>query len=127
VDAKSLTGRISTDAPHRSESARGHQSLILGDGRVELAFKSISGHLRLATAGSGSGAVVSPTATEPPAEPSPTGVVADVPAIEADDRATEPGDRAAARLAILRELENGAIDVETATLRLAELEDGNDA
>jgi hypothetical protein len=106
VEAKTLTGSVTSSAPHRSDSRqRGQHDLVVGDGRVRLTFKSISGDLRITDGSPASGAAVSPAAPEPPAPP--------------DVHETE-------RLAILRDLETGAIDVAEAGERLAALEGESD-
>jgi hypothetical protein len=100
VEAKTVTGDISSDAPHRRESVHGQRIVIVGEGEARLtpfSFKSISGDLHVAT-------VRPEAAAATPVEP--------------DDRATE-------RLAILRELEAGTIDIEAASVRLNELEEAN--
>jgi hypothetical protein len=113
VEAKTLTGDVTSSAAHRSDSRqRGQHDLVVGDGGVLLTFKSISGDLRIGDTQPASGAAASlrPAAPEPPAPPLPPLVPA------------EPDTNAAERLAILKDLENGAIDVAEAGARLAALE-----
>jgi putative adhesin len=101
VEAKTVTGEVSSDVAQKGEFGRGQRVFIVGDGGTPftpLSFKSISGDLHVATVRPGAGA-----ASER--------AVAD-----ADERATE-------RLAILRELEAGTIDIEAASARLSELEE----
>jgi Putative adhesin len=103
VEAKTVTGDVSSDAPQRRETVHGQRIVIVGEGEARgtpFSFKSISGDLRVRRAGTG-------TTPTPPAEPA---------AHEADERAT-------LRLAILRELEAGTIDVAAAAVRLSELEE----
>ena len=117
VEAKTLTGDVSSSAAHRSDSrGRGKHDIVVGDGRVVLAFKSISGDLRIADPQPASGAAtpLRRAAPEPPAPPQPPQAPA-----EPDIHETE-------RLAILRELENGTIDVAEAGQRLAALEGESD-
>lgn len=116
VEAKTLTGNVASSVPHRSDSRRGQHDIVVGDGRILLAFKSISGDLRIADPrpASGAAALASPAAPEPPAAPPPP-----QPPAEPDVHETE-------RLAILRELENGTIDVAEAGQRLAALEGESD-
>jgi hypothetical protein len=115
VEAKTLTGSVASSAPHRSDSRqRGQHDLVVGDGRVLLTFKSISGDLRIADPQPAPGAAVSPAAPEPPAPPRPPRAPA------------EPDANEAERLAILRDLETGAIDVAEAGARLAALEGESD-
>jgi len=123
VEAKTLTGDVSSSAPHRSDSrGRGQHDIVVGDGRVLLTFKSISGDLRIADRPpvSGAAALASPAAPEPPAPPEPL----EAPAVAAV--LAEPDADETERLAILRDLENGAIDVAEAGERLAALEDTSD-
>jgi len=136
VEARTLTGEIGSELEHRSESGLGRRDLVHGSGARTLAFRSISGNLRVAahaTNGNGGGRddappVIPPQPAvahepvampEPPAPPSPMSPGAHA-ADSAGPATPTPHD---ARLAVLRDLEAGAIDVETATRRLAELEE----
>jgi hypothetical protein len=112
VEAKTLTGSVASSVPHRSDSRRGQHDIVVGDGRVLLAFKSISGDLRITDRRPGSGAAApsAPVAPEPPVAP------------QAPDAATEPDAGESDRLAILQDLESGAIDVAQAGARLAALD-----
>jgi hypothetical protein len=104
VEAKTVTGDVSSDAPHRRETVQGQRIVIVGEGEARgtpFSFKSISGDLRVRRAGAGPAAA--PAGEEP--------------------AAAEPDERATLRLAILRELEAGTIDVEAAAARLSELEE----
>jgi putative adhesin len=116
VDGKTITGEILGRVQHRAESRRGQRHVVVGDGRALLTFKSISGDLRIADPqpASEAAAPASPAAPEPPAPPQP-------PQIPAEPDLQETG-----RLAILRDLENGTIDVAEAGERLAALEGGSD-
>ncbi len=126
VEARTLTGDITTDAVHRSESGRGRRSLVVGEGAIELTFKSISGDLRIASPPAGSGGVASHASPESPAPPvapappAPPDAPAD-PAAAADSSDGDP------RLDVLRAVEAGTIDIETASRRLAEIEEGTEA
>jgi putative adhesin len=111
VEANTVTGRVASSIPHRSGSRRGRHDIVVGDGRVLLTFKSISGDLRIADPQPAPGVAASQAAPEPPAPPS-------APAAP-DSRETD-------RLAILRDLENGTIDVAEAGERLAALESDSD-
>jgi hypothetical protein len=121
VDAHTVTGEVLSDASRASKTRRDSAALVIGEGRALLSFKSISGDLRVASAPA-SGEVASHASPEPPAPVAPPRPPQPPPAAgspEAPD--ADP------RLAILRELEAGVIDVDTATARLAVLEDGTDA
>ncbi len=121
VDAHTVTGEVLSDGSRASKTRRDSRALVIGEGHAQLSFKSISGDLRIAPA-SASGEVASHASPEPPAPvavprpPEPPPAPGSPEAQDAD-----------ARLAVLRDLEAGAIDVTTATARLAALEDGSDA
>jgi hypothetical protein len=131
VDARTVTGHISSDVAHRSSSERGNRAIVVGGGHLALDFKSISGDLRVAGTEPGSGGAASQASSEPPAPPSPppppepAGSPSAFEAAGAGnaDPAADPDHDS--RLRILRELESGAIDVETAGRRLAALEDSD--
>jgi hypothetical protein len=108
VEAKTLTGQIG-DALLEAFGGRGSRRSAGGTGPV-LSFKSVSGDLQLTDTPPASGAAASHGAPEPPAPEPP----APEPAVDA----AEPD-----RLAILRELEDGLIDVGEAAARLAELDE----
>lgn len=112
IEGKTVTGEIVGRAQQRAESRRGKHHVVVGDGRELLTFKSISGDLRIADPTSASGVAVSPAAPEPPAPPLPP----------APSEPSEPDTHESERLAILRELENGTIDVTEAGARLAALD-----
>jgi DUF4097 and DUF4098 domain-containing protein YvlB len=116
VEARTLTGDVGSDLEHRSESGLGQRSLVLGNGSRTLAFRSISGNLRVAAAF----APPAPPAAEPAVPPM---------ALQPPPPATTRAESAVAdpRLVILRDLEAGRIDVATATRLLAELEEAPDA
>ncbi|MFL5680126.1 MAG: DUF4097 family beta strand repeat-containing protein [Chloroflexota bacterium] len=120
VEAKTITGDISIDGGHRSGSRRGRGAVTIGEGATHFVFKSISGDLHIVSPVAATGAAVSPVAPAPPTPATPP--VPPVPA--APPAAPEPDDRETERLAVLRDLEEGRIDVDAAAARLAELEDG---
>ena len=129
VEARTLTGEIGSEVEHRTESGPGRRDLVLGNGSRTLAFRSISGNLHVAAhAGNGGAslvaraAVLAPDTVTPPPPPAPPAAPsARNPAGVTRSDAPDP------RLAILRDLESGAIDIETATRRLAELDETPDA
>lgn len=114
VEGKTVTGEIIGHATQRADSRRGKHSVVVGDGRALLTFKSISGDLRIDDPTPASGVAVSPAAPEPPAPLAPP----------APPELPDPHD--AERLAILRDLETGAIDVAEAGAKLAALEGESD-
>ena len=105
VELRTVAGDLRSDVPAVADGGPGRRTLTVGRGGPTLAVRSMSGDVRL----------VHPTAVSHEEVPSmsddaPTLVVA-----------TDPADAdtlEAARLAILRDLEDGAIDVAEALLRL---------
>jgi DUF4097 and DUF4098 domain-containing protein YvlB len=118
VDARTVSGDVSSDVPHRTEGSMGRRTLIVGDGATELSFRSVSGDLHIH-----GGAPEAPgpdPASRPTAETAATAEAAD-PTKPADDgpaTETDPD-----RMAILRALEAGEIDVATAMEHLAALDE----
>jgi hypothetical protein len=111
VEARTVSGDVSSDLPHRTEGTMGRRTLILGDGATELAFRSVSGDLHIHGADRPAARQARPSET-----PEPAGQPA---VVEADDR---PAETDPDRMAILRALEAGEIDVATAMERLATLD-----
>lgn len=151
VEARTVSGDLLTDLPHRSEGRMGRRTLIVGNGAIELAFRSVSGDLRIHD-GSGRGtrpvtplgpipplAPIAPLAPIPPIAPLPP-LGPDSPATpdigppatnladladpaEPDDTADAPADPVEAeRMEILRALEQGELDVPAAMDRLNALD-----
>jgi hypothetical protein len=73
VEARTVSGDLLTDLPHRSEGRMGRRTLVVGDGAIELVFRSVSGDLRIHD-GSGresrSGSPIPPLAPLAPRVPS---------------------------------------------------------
>lgn len=123
LEAQSVTGEIRASVPHRAEGGRGHRTLVVGDGRVPLSIRTMSGDVSLRAASQ-------PVPARPPAAdhvappvlaPAEPPVVA-VASAEPTPGAAGPGDlREAARLDVLRALERGDLDVEAASRRLEAL------
>jgi hypothetical protein len=117
IEARTVSGGISSDTPHRTGGAPGRRAIILGDGKAHLGFRSLSGDLQILGRGADTatpegaawrGAIEPP---EPPSAPAPP---------------TGPGTPdplEAARLEILRALGAGEIDVAEGSDRLARLDD----
>lgn len=123
VEARTVSGDLTTNLPHRSEGRMGRRTLIVGDGEIELGFRSVSGDLRIRGTNGRTHATV-PTAPvwaiapEPPDAPEPP----EPPVLAAPEAAIdEPAD--AERLTILRSLEQGDLDVATALDLLAALDE----
>jgi hypothetical protein len=105
----------------------GRRSLTVGDGAVELSFRSVSGDLRVVDpleargrirdASTGQAMAAPPTPPTPPVPSTPpTGLPAPETGVD-DDR----------RLEILRALERGEIDIDAARAQLALLDESTDA
>jgi hypothetical protein len=98
VEARTVSGDLTSDLPHRSEGRMGRRTLIVGDGSIELAYRSVSGDLRIHDGSEGHRQAGAPGAADP----------------------DEPTD--VERMTILQALERGELDVPTALDRLAALE-----
>jgi hypothetical protein len=109
VSAKTVTGDISGDGTRRGEG-RGQHLVTIGDGAAPFSFRSISGDLRITQNGALGSRPANKTLVPATAAAATTG------AAEPDTRSTE-------RLAILRDLEAGTIDIDVASQRLAALEE----
>jgi hypothetical protein len=128
VEARTVSGDLTSDLPHRSEGRMGRRTLIVGDGAIELAFRSVSGDLRIRDQ-----RAVTPIATAPEPWSSGVPVPSSAPSVPAPGPATVPPARDDAdlsddaveteRMAVLRALEQGDLDVATAMERLAALDD----
>lgn len=120
VEAESITGDLSSEVPAKRESMPGRRIMVVGRPGPTLAFRSVSGDLRVvqpreaaaAMAPSGPDAPGAPVAPQPPTPPTP-----------AKPPTAAAADVDAARLDILRELERGDISVAEATERLANLDE----
>jgi hypothetical protein len=137
VEARTVSGDIHSDLPHRNDGRMGRRSIVIGRGAVELTFKSVSGDLRLVEAGTrrtglGRPAVPAmPVAPEPPRSPAPPPTPPSAGVADRGADAAETGPReapgsepdGAERMAILRALEAGELDVATAMTRLAALDE----
>lgn len=117
INARTVSGDLRSDLPHRSDGRMGRRVVVIGDGGTELDFRSVSGDLRVRDAAHERGsAAADPAPVGPPDRPEPL----EIP--DLDDTGTSLDDD---RLTILKALEAGEIDVAEATRRLADLEDGN--
>lgn len=128
VEAQTVTGDLRTDLQHRTESGNGRRVLIVGKPVATLAFKSVSGDLRVdeprdAVRATSPAAVEASTSMNPPSNTGSLDARAKMPAFAGESWSGDgevPSSPAAdaARLEILKALERGEIDVETATERL---------
>jgi hypothetical protein len=128
VEARTVSGDLTTDRPHRTEGRMGRRTLIVGDGAIRLGFRSVSGDLRIHDRPASRPTM--PTVPTPPTPPAPPRAPTLPPApgrssdpTDATD-ATAPAPDDDERMTILRSLERGEIDVAAAMARLAELDDG---
>lgn len=113
VDARTVSGDLTSDQPHRSEGRMGRRTLVVGDGAIELSFRSVSGDLHVRGGGTADVA-----AGSRPVAHAGDGSEADVRS-EGPVRMTLPDDD---RMAILRAVERGELDVAAAMADLAALE-----
>jgi hypothetical protein len=113
VEGTTVSGSIATDLPHRTGGGPGRRTIEIGGGGPLVTFKTVSGNLRVVRrdrSGASNGDEMADQAAGPAEQ-------------AGGARAADPD--AAARLAILRDLEAGRIDIDAATRLLANL-DGSD-
>jgi hypothetical protein len=125
IEASTVTGDVRSDVPHTAEGRRGRRTLIVGDGRATLNASSMSGDVRIVKArpfetADADAQVIEPASAQPAAPPAPPAPTV-APALDASDAAIAAAYEAA-RLAILRSLERGEIDVAEAGRRLEALD-----
>ena len=138
VEGQTVTGDLMTELQHRTQSSPGRKLIIVGRGGETLAFRSVSGDLRVVeprdAAPPETTIAIDPAATPqvaPPFAGTPPPVPSDEHPSPEAGRVVQPTTVAAAaspradeaRLEILRALERGDIDVETATARLVAVEE----
>jgi DUF4097 and DUF4098 domain-containing protein YvlB len=124
VDTRSIAGDVRVTGPHHTDGGRGRRTVTLGAGTVPVEIRTTSGdvHVRVIAAGAPGAAAADPVSA-PHAEPAPAAPA--TPAAPAGPvGGSEPGieQREAARLEILRALERGELDIDTASHRLEALE-----
>ena len=127
IEARTVSGDLTSDLPHKSEGRMGRRTLVVGDGSIELSFRSVSGDLQVHEPRGRNGGVGSapppPVAPQPPIAPT-----APIPPGAAPSVGTASGSPSSAdfvepdRMAILKAIEAGEIDVATAMDRLAALD-----
>lgn len=111
VVARGFSTRIVSEIEHRSEWQPGRRTVIVGDGRAHLDFRSMSGDVSLVDASSADAhAAGTHSADTHSADTQPS-----------DQKSVPPVPRY--RLSILRDLERGAITVNEATRLLEESDD----
>ncbi len=129
VEARTVTGNLHSDLPHRSDTGPGRKQLVVGDGGTAIAFRSVSGDLRVIQPRD----ALAPGALDHAASAVPGAPVAPVPPnAPVAPMAPRPPEAAAvqreashevARLDLLKALERGDLSVEAAIARLAEIEE----
>ena len=102
----SVSGSIQTDLPNQRESGRGRRTVVIGDGAASLNFRTMSGDLSIGRSLAGSTAGKN---SAPPAEP-----VTSSGSSGAHEPDAVPVPAPHDQLDVLRALERGEIDVETA-------------
>ena len=140
IEAQTVTGDLSSDLAHKSSSGPGRRILVVGRPGATLTFKSVSGDLQVVEPRDAAPRMtpVSPEAPVAPIRPvspiAPIPPIPPIPPVDSQARAAampefaaeetpEPSPEAdAARLEILKALERGDIDVDTATERLMAVE-----
>lgn len=114
VEARTVTGDLSAELPHRVMTAPGRRTMVVGEGESLLEFKSVSGDLRIVNPrdDASTGGPASEPISDWPSEP-------DEAAAETD---LEPDSRRAERLRVLRAVEAGEVSIDEAGTLLAEIE-----
>ena len=131
IEARTVSGDLTSDLPHKSDGRMGRRTLVVGDGSIELSFRSVSGDLQVHDLRGRDGRNGRAESAPPPAAPRPPVVpVAAIPPRAAPSASAEtasaspsPADSVEPdRMAILKAIEAGEIDVATAMDRLAALD-----
>ena len=170
VEARTISGDLTSDLPHRSEGRMGRRTLVVGDGSIALEFRSVSGDLRIRDRARHADPTRPPEPPSPHEPPTPFSdddrdigdrhfddltmpdirfpditlpriTLPDLGSLFGGERragdagsdvtevavdANDVGDTETERMAILRAIERGEIDVATAMDRLAALDDAAD-
>jgi DUF4097 and DUF4098 domain-containing protein YvlB len=137
VETQTIAGDVRSTGPHRTEGGRGRRTVVVGAGSTPVEIRTTSGDISVRALSSGAIPMPPPAAPAPlPAAPVPPAKlgVAPVPVPPAEQHAPATSGpalgamsvadlREAARLEILRALERGEVDVETAAHGLESLEE----
>jgi Toastrack DUF4097 len=117
VKMASLSGSLRSDLPHRRDSRAGRRIVVVGDGVSSLSFRSMSGDMRIV---GGKNVLQRPTGPAPGPEPqADAAATTSLPAGPPEAPVAEPA-TTADQLSVLRALERGELDVETAARLLEE-------
>jgi DUF4097 and DUF4098 domain-containing protein YvlB len=118
IQARTVSGDLRSDLPHTADGMMGRRSLTVGDGAVELSFRSVSGDLR----------VVDPLEARGRIRDTSDGhAMAVPPTVPTGSPASETSPDDDRRLEILRALERGEIDIDGAREQLALVDESTDA
>jgi hypothetical protein len=127
IEARTVTGDMRSELPHRREAGPGRKQLVVGDGAVPFTFRSVSGDLRVTTPRDSlpAGVAIGETPEAAPEAPVPPVPPSAPSAPEPPAAPTNPGagGREVARMDVLRALERGELSVEAAMRRIAEIEE----
>jgi len=127
IEARTVTGDLRSDLPHRFDKSPGHKKLVVGDGGTTVGFKSVSGDFRVVASRDGGPASLPalPTAPSAPIPPTPPGPPIAPQATSGANGTAERHEAGheVARLDILHALERGELSVEAAMQRLADIEE----
>ena len=127
IEARTVTGDLRSDLPHRFDKSPGRKQLVIGDGATTVGFRSVSGDLRVVAPRDGAGPrfpslPAMPAAPVPPLPPLPPAPV-DAPSGANGTAERHEAGHEVARLDILHALERGELSVEAAMKRLADIEE----
>lgn len=121
IEARTLTGRVRADRPQTVTRGTGRPATVIAGDGPTLSFESVSGALQVLDVDE------APAVPQPPRPPAPPQApfAPKIP-VGPHPAAVEPTEdpRESERMAILRALERGEIDVAQATERLAAVDDG---
>jgi hypothetical protein len=126
LEAQTIAGDVRASGPHRAEGGRGRRTLVVGNGSVALSVRTTSGDVQLRVLGASvPGSPMPPVAPAPPV--APDAPPAPRPIADEDTQAWAGPEsvvdrREAARLDVLRALERGDLDIESASRRLEAIE-----
>jgi hypothetical protein len=115
LEVRGLSTDVDVNVAHRTEGSRDRRRYVIGDGAANVTFTSMSGDVSVGPARRVGGTFRPPIPPTPPFPPTPP---ADPVSPTPQAPPLTPLDEAE-QLEILRALERGDIDIETASRRLA--------
>jgi hypothetical protein len=131
VETRTVAGDVRSTGPHRTEGGRGRRTVIVGAGSTPIEVRTTSGDISVRALSADGAAIPTPPAAVLPV-PVPRPLPAVSPPVALPSAAASGPElgalstadlRDAARLEVLRALERGEVDVETASQRLEILEE----